>query len=319
MSCYSLLSAGFIQEYQGWFHTKICSFIPNYVSGTKHIGAISSDDKEIIDLTNINPKIFSSFFSMADEAARANEGLDAVIESKLEAANGKLKTYAIDQIVLKIPLVPPEVWAGGVTYLRSRQAREVETSLKGLYNYVYDARRPEVFFKTTGLRCVGPEEDVGIRSDSKWSVPEPELTVVFGKDCEVLGYTIGNDMSARDIEGENPLYLPQAKVFRNCCALGPVISTRKEIPDPRNLQIDMKIVREGKIMFHGSVSTSQMKRTIEELVSFLKSNNTIPPCSVFMTGTGIVPPDDFTLIDKDVIEIEIEGIGKLRNTARVLS
>ncbi len=296
---------------------KICSFAVKGAFGN-HIGIISSEG-EITDLTSINPELFASFSTLVKEAHRTKKSLDDFIGSSITAQNIRAKKYRLDQAALKIPLPPPEVWAAGVTYLKSREAREVETSLKGLYNYVYDAKRPEIFFKTTGLRCVGPGEEVGIRSDSKWSVPEAELTLVLGENCETVGYTIGNDMSARDIEGENPLYLPQAKVFRKCCALGPVIATREEIPDPRNLTINMTILRDGETAFQGSVSTSSLKRSFDELVSYLNSNNEIPSCSVFMTGTGIVPPDDFALKDKDVIEIEIEGIGKLRNLATVLS
>jgi 2-dehydro-3-deoxy-D-arabinonate dehydratase len=282
-----------------------------------HLGIIVNS-VFVLDLTAVDPMIFASFSSLVDESA--GRELDDFIDSKLESKKlEKAEGYTIEDVVLKLPLSPPEVWAAGITYLRSRQAREVETSFKGLYDYVYDAKRPEIFFKTTSSRCVGPDEDVGIRNDAKWSVPEPELALVFGANCDVVGYTIGNDLSARDIEGENPLYLPQAKIFKRCCALGPVVATRREIPEPRNLNIDMSILRRGKSIFHGSISTSQLKRNIEELVYYLRSNNTIPSCSVFMTGTGIVPPDDFALMDGDLIEIEIQGIGKLRNTARILS
>ena len=202
--------------------------------------------------------------------------------------------------------------------MQSRDAREVETNLKGLYKYVYDAKRPEIFFKTTGLRCVGPEQEISIRSDSKWSVPEPELGVVFGHDFSIIGYTIGNDVSSRDIEGENALYLPQAKIFKNCCSLGPFVTTPDEIPDPRSLRIRMKITRGGAAVFQGETSTSKMKRSIEELVSYLRSNNELPAGSVLITGTGIVPPDDFSLRDRDEVEIEIEKIGTLRNRVKQL-
>jgi 2-dehydro-3-deoxy-D-arabinonate dehydratase len=280
-----------------------------------HLGVLTPDGNQVIDLTALDSEFFSSFSSLVDKGRDPS----SLIESKLDENKGEVKKFDLNEISLKIPFRPQEIWAAGVTYWRSTQAREVETSLKGLYNYVYEAKRPEIFFKSTGFRCVGPDEDVGIRNDSKWSVPEPELTVVLGDNCNVVGYTIGNDMSSRDIEGENPLYLPQAKVFKNCCAIGPVVVTPGELSNPRNLEIDMKIFRKSQVVFHGSISTSQMKRSIEELLTFLGSNNAVPSCSVLMTGTGIVPPDDFSLIDKDTIEIEIEGIGKLRNTARLLS
>jgi 2-dehydro-3-deoxy-D-arabinonate dehydratase len=293
---------------------KICSFVR---SGWEipHLGVLTRDGNRVIDLTALDTELFSSFSSLVDKGRDQS----SLIQSKLDENEDVGKKFDLNEISLKIPFRPEEIWAAGVTYLRSTQAREVETSLKGLYNYVYEAKRPEIFFKSTGFRCVGPDEDVGIRNDSKWSVPEPELTVVLGDNCNVIGCTIGNDMSSRDIEGENPLYLPQAKVFKNCCAIGPVVVTPDELPDPGNLEIDMKIFRKSQVVFHGSISTSQMKRSIEELLTFLRSNNVVPSCSVLMTGTGIVPPDDFSLIDKDIIEIEIEGIGKLRNTARLLS
>lgn len=296
---------------------KICRFTTKEFQST-HLGVLTDQGDQVVDLTSLGNDSFNSFSAMVLESEREGIGVSSYIRSLLERS-GNLQKLELSKVVLKIPFNPPEVWGAGITYLRSRDAREVETSLKGLYNYVYDAKRPEIFFKTTGLRCVGPGEDVGIRSDSKWSVPEPELTVVFGSNHRVIGYTIGNDMSARDIEGENPLYLPQAKIFKNCCALGPVVTTADEIPDPRRLEIKMTISRNGKIVFEGSVSTSKLKRTLDELVGYLKSNNILAPCSAFMTGVGIVPPDDFTLIDNDLIEIDMEKIGKLRNTARVIS
>ncbi len=297
---------------------KICSFITREFQSS-HLGVLAPQGDQVIDLNSLEKDGFDSFSAMVKESEQEGVDLSSYINSLLERLGGNARKLDLSKVVLKRPFNPPEVWGAGITYLRSRDAREVETSLKGLYNYVYDAKRPEIFFKTTGIRCVGPEEDVGIRSDSKWSVPEPELTVVFGSNYRVIGYTIGNDMSARDIEGENPLYLPQAKIFKNCCALGPVVTTSDEIPDPRRLEIKMSIFRNGKSVFEGSVSSSKLKRTLDELVSYLRSNNILPPCSAFMTGVGIVPPDDFTLIDTDLVEIEMEKIGKLRNTARVIS
>ncbi|HXW36921.1 MAG TPA: fumarylacetoacetate hydrolase family protein, partial [Nitrososphaerales archaeon] len=192
-----------------------------------------------------------------------------------------------------------------------------ETKTKGLYDYVYTAERPELFLKDSGLRCVGPGEPIGIRWDSKWSVPEPELTVVLDSSFRIFGYTVGNDVSSRDIEGENPLYLPQAKVYRGSAAIGPLITTADEIPDPRALEINMRIIRRKKTVFKGRVNTSQMKRRVEDLVSYLKRSNVIRTFTVLMTGTSIVPPDDFTLEGGDVVEVEIEKIGTLRNRVAV--
>jgi 2-dehydro-3-deoxy-D-arabinonate dehydratase len=216
------------------------------------------------------------------------------------------------------PIVPPEVWGFGVTYTRSRAARETETSAKGIYDRVYEAERPEVFFKASDHRCVGPNQPVCIREDSHWCVPEPELAVVVGVLGQVLGFTAGNDMSARDIEGENPLYLPQAKIYENCCSLGPVLVTPSSIGNVRNLSIRLSIMRGRSTAFEGATNTGTMKRTIPELLNFLTRNNPVPYGSVCLTGTGIVPPDDLSLRDGDLVEISIDNIGTLRNPVKQL-
>jgi len=216
------------------------------------------------------------------------------------------------------PIVPPEVWGFGVTYTRSRAAREIETSAKGIYDRVYEAERPEVFFKASDHRCVGPNQPVCIREDSHWCVPEPELAVVVGVRGQVLGFTAGNDMSARDIEGENPLYLPQAKIYENCCSLGPVLVTPPSLGDVRNLSIRLSVMRGSSIAFEGTTNTGAMKRTIPELLNFLTRNNPVPYGSVCLTGTGIVPPDNFSLRDEDLVEISIDNIGTLRNPVKQL-
>jgi len=216
------------------------------------------------------------------------------------------------------PIVPAEVWGFGVTYTRSRAARETETSAKGIYDRVYEAERPEVFFKASDHRCVGPNQPVCIREDSHWCVPEPELAVIVGARGQVLGFTAGNDMSARDIEGENPLYLPQAKIYENCCSLGPVLVTPPSIGNVRNLSIRLSVMRGGRIAFEGTTNTGAMKRTIPELLNFLTRNNPVPYGSVCLTGTGIVPPDDFSLRDGDLVEISIDNIGTLRNPVKQL-
>src|SRR5579864_8086599 len=215
---------------------------------------------------------------------------------------------------LLLPVTPPEVWAAGVTYERSREARLAETTTVGIYDKIYDAVRPEVFFKATASRCVGPNAPVGIRADSRWTVPEPELAVVLGGGGEVLGYTLGNDMSARDIEGENPLYLPQAKVYRACCGLGPVILVTDE-PVERRLTLRCRILRGGREVVRGEVSTARLHRSIQELVACLRRANDVPAMTVLLTGTGIVPPDDFACEEGDVIEIGADEIGVLRNPA----
>lgn len=218
------------------------------------------------------------------------------------------------------PLVAPEVWAAGVTYRRSLEAREEESSSATVYDKVYEAARPELFLKATGARVVGPNDWVGLRSDSSWQVPEPELGLVLGGAGDVIGYTIGNDMSSRDIEGENPLYLPQAKIFRHSCAIGPAVllvdPAEAEAPRPR--AISLRISRGGVQVFEGSTSTGALKRAYRELVSYLYRDNEVWPGTVLLTGTGIVPGAEFTLRDGDRIEIEIEGIGALLNVARAI-
>lgn len=213
-------------------------------------------------------------------------------------------------------LLPPldlqEVWAAGVTYRRSREAREEESNKIGIYDKVYEAERPEIFLKATPQRVVGPYDFIRTRFDANWSVPEPELTVLLSADLQIVGYTVGNDVSSRDIEGENPLYLPQAKIYSRSCALGPAITLAAD-SQPEPFPIELTIHRQGQIIFYGATSTAQMKRTIGELVSYLGRENEFPNGVFLMTGTGLVPPDDYTLQTGDLVEIYIEGIGRLSN------
>lgn len=212
------------------------------------------------------------------------------------------------------PIDQQEIWAAGVTYQRSKVAREEESRGAAVfYDRVYSAPRPELFFKATPARVVGPEQPVRIRSDSRWSVPEPELTLVIGSDQRLLGYTIGNDMSARDIEGENPLYLPQAKIYRQSCAVGPWITPAALLPPPEQVEIRLTITRQGSTVFDGSTSLAHMVRTPQELIRWLFQDNDFPHGVLLLTGTGLVPPDDFTLHSGDHIHITITGIGTLRN------
>lgn len=211
------------------------------------------------------------------------------------------------------PIDPPEVWCSGVTYERSRDAR-IEESGSDVYALVYDADRPELFLKDAQCRrTVGPNEPIAIRSDATWNVPEPEIGVVLGEDLSIVGYTIGNDVSSRDIEGANPLYLPQAKVFAAACALGPAVYVPEDWDAP--LSIEMVIRDEhGTALFEGSTSTARMKRNFSDLVSWLVRDNPVPPGSVLLTGTGLVPPDDFTLLPGHVVEIHVPEIGTLTNS-----
>jgi 2-dehydro-3-deoxy-D-arabinonate dehydratase len=239
----------------------------------------------------------------------------ADLRSRLDAVRGNTgEGIPLDAVTLVAPVDRQEVWAAGVTYLRSRDARmEESTSAKSAYDLVYEADRPEIFFKATPSRVSGPGEAVAIRGDSTWDVPEPELALVVNRDGEIVGYTIGNDVSSRSIEGENPLYLPQAKFYSKCAALGPVIALAWEIGEIKDRTIRLVIRRGGEVLFDGDTSTSQIHRTFADLVAYLRRYNEFSAGVILMTGTGIIPPSEFTLEDGDDVEIAIDGIGSLRN------
>lgn len=211
------------------------------------------------------------------------------------------------------PIDQQEAWASGVTYTRSRDARTRESQGQELYNRVYDAERPELFLKALASRTVGHGDDIGIRSDATWNVPEPELTLLLNAQGKIVAYTIGNDMSSRDIEGANPLYLPQAKVFDRCLGLGPVIVSTTDIADPLALDIRLQVERGGETVVSDSVSTSRLHRSLETLARYLFRSNRFPHGAFLLTGTGIVPDDNFTLEAGDVVSIHIEHIGTLTN------
>lgn len=229
-----------------------------------------------------------------------------------------LAPVSIEETALEVPIEADEVWASGVTYMKSREARNYEATNGKLdvltfYDKVYDAERPEIFLKSTARRTQGPNKELLIRSDSNWQIPEPELGLVIGEGEEIIGYTLGNDMSCRDIEGENPLYLPQAKVWKKSCSIGPAILMPTGIENPYELSIMCTISREHEVVFQGSASVSQLKRKLEELVEFLIRDNDIVPGTVLLTGTCIVPDNDFTLAVGDVIDISSTPIGTLKN------
>ncbi len=240
---------------------------------------------------------------------------DNIVE-KIKDLTSKLPS--LDRSLINEVLVPigsQELWACGVTYLRSKVGRQEESKLSGgadFYAKVYEAERPEVFFKATANRIVGHQQKVRIRKDSTWDVPEPELTLVVTSSGKIIGYTIGNDMSSRSIEGENPLYLPQAKTYDGCAAVGPCIYISDQ-PLNKNMLISLEINRDNKKVFEGNVALDQMKRTPEELVSYVYRECSFPNGCMIMTGTGIVPGNDFTLKSGDVIRISIETIGELVN------
>ena len=215
---------------------------------------------------------------------------------------------------LRTPVRPEEVWAAGVTYERSRAARMHESTEKDIYQRVYEAERPELFFKATGRRLVGPGAKVGLRGDSEWQVPEAEIAVVLsGGGREILGYTLGNDMSSRDIEGANPLYLPQAKIFAGACALGPVVTSAAAIADPYDIALRLVIERNSQVVYEDASSTSRLHVRLDDLTAYLARDNPIPAGTVLMTGTGMVPPDDFSLESGDIITISAGELGTLRN------
>jgi 2-dehydro-3-deoxy-D-arabinonate dehydratase len=247
------------------------------------------------------------------DALVAHENLEACLESIIE---GEAPTHELQGVNLLAPIDGQEVWAAGVTYYRSRGARMEESKDAGggnFYDRVYSAERPELFFKSTASRTVGHGGQVRIRKDAQWSVPEPELTLVVSPRGQIIGYTIGNDMSSRDIEGENPLYLPQAKVYDGSCALGPGILVTSS-PLPQSTEILLEIFRKDRIDFAGSVALSELKRDPKNLVEYLFRDNSFPNGCFLMTGTGIVPPSSFTLASGDKIRITIEPIGTLENT-----
>jgi 2-dehydro-3-deoxy-D-arabinonate dehydratase len=279
-----------------------------YWSQTSGIVAVDGDDAAH-ELTAASPGL-NSFRELARTADNVDESIDDVAARHLDDA----PTIPFDPAqAADLPLTPDEIWAAGVTYKISEEARTEESDLPDQYVKVYDADRPELFFKATPSRTVGPRSPVGIRRDSEWDVPEPELGVVLYRG-EVVGFTIGNDVSSRSIEGENSLYLPQAKVYDRCCSIGPCVASDATIDDPHDLEMSFEIERDGDILVEDSTSTGEMVRTCEELVGFLTQHNAVPELSVLLTGTSLVPPDDFTLQPDDVVRIDIESIGTLTNS-----
>jgi 2-dehydro-3-deoxy-D-arabinonate dehydratase len=223
----------------------------------------------------------------------------------------------VDDVTLLAPVDRQEVWAAGVTYKRSKVARESESAgAARFYDLVYTAPRPELFFKAPGHRVAGPGGLVHVRRDSKWSIPEPEFTLVLSPKLNIVGYTVGNDMSSRDIEGENPLYLPQAKFYDNSCAIGPVITLASDFPPRDQVTIRLAIIRSGATVFEGSTTLAAMARSFEDLVAWLGRENTFPDGALLLTGTGVVPPDEFTLASGDRIAIDVTSIGRLENVVR---
>jgi 2-dehydro-3-deoxy-D-arabinonate dehydratase len=279
---------------------KLCRF--KNKPGNIRIGLVA-DDSTVLDLTAAG--VTHMFPLLEDKDA---------LRRVADLARENLPHFGMSEIQLCAPVERQEVWAAGVTYLRSKKARMEESDFSATaYDRVYDAERPELFFKALAEKVVGLGETVGIRRDARWSVPEPELALVLNSRGKIVGFTIGNDMSSRDIEGENLLYLPQAKVYERSCSLGPWIEIGPSEDDARNWKIRIEIRRGGHSVFQGETSVGQIKRSFDELAGFLCRSQLFPHGAVLLTGTGVVPPDSFTLHEGDGVEIEISGIGVLRN------
>jgi 2-dehydro-3-deoxy-D-arabinonate dehydratase len=267
-----------------------------------------ADNSSVLDLT---PAGITQMFPLLES--------ENVLAQLAQLTKSNLPRIALSEIKLCAPVERQEVWAAGVTYLRSKTARMEESDFSATaYDKVYSAERPELFFKSLPEKVAGPGEPVGIRRDAKWSVPEPELALVLNSQGKIVGHTIGNDMSSRDIEGENLLYLPQAKIYDRSCALGPWIALGTPESAAREWKIKISIRRDGQSVFAGETSVAQIKRTFEDLAGFLFRSQVFPYGAILLTGTGIVPPDSFTLHEHDSIEIEISGIGSLQNTVTMV-
>jgi 2-dehydro-3-deoxy-D-arabinonate dehydratase len=283
---------------------KLCRFTTG--DSAVRIGLVA-DDATLLDLTAAGITQLHPVLESADPIAQLQQ-----------AARGNLPRVAWSGVRLCAPVERQEVWAAGVTYLRSKTARMEESDFSATaYDRVYAAERPEIFFKSLAEKVVPPGDPVGIRRDARWSVPEPELALVLNSRGKIAGCTIGNDMSSRDIEGENLLYLPQAKIYERSCALGPWITLGTPEATVREWKISIEIRRDGQRAFAGETSVGKIKRSFEELAGFLFRSQVFPHGAVLLTGTGVVPPDSFTLQAQDVVEIEITGIGRLRNTVIV--
>jgi 2-dehydro-3-deoxy-D-arabinonate dehydratase len=283
----------------------LCRFLNR--DGAIRVGALS-EDSNVLDLTTVDVANLQSFLESDDPRASASR-----------ACQNATTRLPLADVKLLAPVEQQEVWAAGVTYLRSKKARMDESEFSATaYDRVYSAPRPEIFFKALAHKVAGPGGRVGIRSDARWNVPEPELALVINSRGRIVGHTIGNDMSSRDIEGENLLYLPQAKVYDRSCALGPWIRLGADEAEARRWSIRSAIQRAGQTVFSGETSVNNLKRSFEELAGYLCRCQSFPHGAVLLTGTGIVPDDSFTLQPDDEVRIEISGIGTLTNQVTIV-
>ena len=284
---------------------RVCRFASG--RGDICLGLVT-DEQVVLDLTSAGLTSLTAVLESRDPVATVRE-----------AAHGSLPRHALADVRLLAPVERQEVWAAGVTYLRSKAARMEESDFSATaYDRVYEAERPEIFFKSLPDKVVATGEPVGIRRDSSWNVPEPELALVLSSTGLVVGCTIGNDMSSRSIEGENLLYLPQAKTYFRSCALGPWIKLGTPEADARAWSISLEIRRAGTSAFSGTTSVGHIKRTFDELAGFLFRSQVFPHGAVLLTGTGIVPDESFTLQEGDEVTIDISGIGRLTNPVTVV-
>lgn len=281
-----------------------------YNLNTTDTGLVAETDGTVYDFGTADDPV-STFRELAKAAAASGNSVDQ-IATRLSQSAKELSPAVLEGNIDR-PITPDEVWAAGVTYEISEAAREEESDRPDVYMDVYHSERPELFFKATASRTVGDGVPVGIREDSTWDVPEPELGIVLFRG-EIVGYTVGNDVSSRSIEGENPLYLPQAKVYDRCCAIGPGVTSAEAVSDPHDLRMQMQIERSGSVLYDDSTTTANMKRSCEELVSYFCRHNAVPELAVLLTGTSLVPDDDFTLAEGDTVSIEIDELGQITNS-----
>ena len=285
--------------------TTLCRFTVTSEPGVR-IGLV--DAGSVRDLTAAGVHRLDELLERADLA-----------EQLARVRRADLPAWPLEQVQLLTPVESQEVWAAGVTYLRSKQARMEESDFSArAYDHVYEAARPEIFFKSFPHKVVASGDAVGIRQDARWSVPEPELALVINSAGRVAGYSIGNDMSSRDIEGENLLYLPQAKIYSRSCAVGPWVVVGPSEQDARQWAVGLQIRRDGQMAFDGETKVGQLKRTFDELVEHLFRSQAFPTGAVLLTGAGIVPDDTFTLAAGDSVRITISGIGALENPVIVV-
>lgn len=285
---------------------KLCRFLAPGASSPA-VG-LTLDDLTVLDVTSVG---VTSLTDLLD--------VDNLPTHLHELTHHRPRSFSMAGVKLLPPVEHQEIWAAGVTYLRSKKARMDESDFSATaYDRVYDAPRPEIFFKSVGAKAVTSGDEVGIRADAKWNVPEPELALVLNRRGQLVGYAIGNDMSSRDIEGENLLYLPQAKVYDRSCAIGPFIAVGITEATARTWNIGIRIVRAGTEVFSGVTQVDQIKRTFDELIGWLNRSQTFPAGAILFTGTGVVPANDFTLAAGDHVAIHITGIGTLVNSVVVV-